>query len=121
MPRYGLLKKQTEEAVLTMKIEEKTRRNKNYLRETLVAPPRRKASLVVEVDEIDAYKTALQTALESKAGRKGALPANAGAGEPAALPAAASAEKGAPSSPLFWGGSDSCAIWGLCLCLTIAP
>lgn len=104
-----------------MKIEEKTRRNKNYLRETLVAPPRRKASLVVEVDEIDAYKTALQTALESKAGRKGALPANAGAGEPAALPAAASAEKGALSSPLFWGGSDSCAIWSLCLCLTIAP
>lgn len=41
----------TEEAVLTMKIEEKTRRNKNYLRETLVAPPRRK----VRVDMVDIH------------------------------------------------------------------
>lgn len=58
--------------------------------------PQLQASLVVEVEDIDVYKTALQTALESKAGRKGALPANAGAGEPAALPAsAAAAEKGA--------------------------
>lgn len=51
---------------------------------------------MVEVEDIDVYKTALQTALESKAGRKGALPASAGGnGEPAALPAsAAAAEKG---------------------------
>jgi len=63
-----------EEAVMTMKIEEKTKRNKDYLRETLIAPPRRKASLIVEVDEIDSYRTAL---LESGAGRKGALPSPA--------------------------------------------
>ena len=60
-----------EEAVMTMKIEEKTKRNKDYLRETLIAPPRRKASLIVEADEIESYRTAL---LESGAGRKGALP-----------------------------------------------
>ena len=59
-------------------------------------PHTQQASLVVEVEDIDVYKTALQTALESKAGRKGALPASAGNGEPAALPAsAAAAEKGA--------------------------
>ena len=50
------------------------------------------ASLVVEVEDIDVFKTAL---LESQAGRKGALAAAAGAGEPAALPATASVEKGA--------------------------
>lgn len=51
------------------------------------------ASLVVEVEEIDVYKQALTTALESKAGRKGALPASAGNGEPA--PALPAPEKGA--------------------------
>lgn len=63
-----------EEAVMTMKIEENTKRNKDYLRQTLIAPPRRKATLIVETEDIESYRTAL---LESSTGRKGALPAPA--------------------------------------------
>lgn len=43
-----------------MQIEEKTRRNRNYLRETLTAPPRKKAPLVVERDQINKYRQAAQ-------------------------------------------------------------
>jgi hypothetical protein len=46
-----------------MKIEEKTKRNKHYLRDTLLAPPRKKSSLVVEAEDIETYKKAALAAM----------------------------------------------------------